>query len=621
MDSEVNNDIPHTSPHAILLPRLNEDVLRHIARFLDFQSLRHFRLVSHEWNDVSLPILMKRGTYNLTCHANEECADLYGGANHYSSWKISHSVYESTDLLHDNQMWQNLSSLTVHQLVPLTSEFRHWVCETMESRCPNLQEIHFIFESAVDSSEAAGEAEAVSEVESDRERTIAGLQNETFPMISNLTNLTSIKLDGICDKTSAFFTLNLLQACINLRHCHLYFYPMGQKIIVFRVFEYLQQNPTLLKNLQTFAFNIGRYCENKYEEEVLFCVVTHEMYFEYKSFLELKESLLLPFQCSQNLTKLFWDLPFHLDDQLLPGVLTPSIASSLVQLCLHGSVENLGERLVTTIPINISFPNFPRLRALKLGLLACLSLSVPELVDSAPNLYVLELKGLKESLFEHIKNDMSWFGRLSDHPSSSNLKHSQLSLFCTDISIYDSNILQEISGKFPNLVELRLGSVWDVGLELFLRIVKLNHSKLQRLSWVSNETERLSLGELIDHLDKVPRLLPKLSSYSLGLDKSSDGIRWPKSELDFQKLTRILFYPPSMSNSSSLVINLLMKCLSCQCKPKTQSVRDLICKQCYLQKFITRHNLPIRIHSAKEIEEMEEKYKWDHRFASFWIYK
>jgi hypothetical protein len=65
MESEVNDEIPYIpSAELILTPHLNEDVLRHMVTFLDFQSIINFRLVSREWNAACLPILMKRGTYN-----------------------------------------------------------------------------------------------------------------------------------------------------------------------------------------------------------------------------------------------------------------------------------------------------------------------------------------------------------------------------------------------------------------------------------------------------------------------------------------------------------------------------------------------------------------------------
>jgi hypothetical protein len=137
---------------------------------------------------------------------------------------------------------------------------------------------------------------------------------------------------------------------------------------------------------------------------------------------------------------------------LLPGVLTPSVASSLVQLCLNSRVENLGETAnhdYTQSAIKISFPNFPRLRTLKLGLFACPSLSVPELVDSAPNLQVLEIKGLRG-----IPNADKLYWRASSTASYPNPRHTQLRIFSTDIPFQGLSTLEMVSSKFPNLVEL-----------------------------------------------------------------------------------------------------------------------------------------------------------------------
>jgi hypothetical protein len=65
-----------------------------------------------------------------------------------------------------------------------------------------------------------------------------------------------------------------------------------------------------------------------------------------------------------------------------------------------------------------------------------------------------------------------------------------------------------------------------------------------------------------------------------------------------------------------------MICLTCDCDlTEEEESAQNDCKACYLHQFIRRHNLPIRIHSGREIEEMKVKYRWDHRFGSCWIYK
>jgi hypothetical protein len=86
MESEANKILIPSPDNVNPCPHFHEDILRHVATFLDFQSLLQFRLVSHEWNDVGLPILMKKGYYNFTHsrHGNER-PDLLKGAIHYSS--------------------------------------------------------------------------------------------------------------------------------------------------------------------------------------------------------------------------------------------------------------------------------------------------------------------------------------------------------------------------------------------------------------------------------------------------------------------------------------------------------------------------------------------------------
>jgi hypothetical protein len=632
MESEANNalivtTIAHSLDELILTPYLDEDVLRHIATFLDFQSLRQFRLVSREWSAACLPILMKRGHYNLShpCHDNEERADLYQGAMHYSSWKISHSVFESAEILHDNQRWENVRSLTIHQFIPLSREFHLWAWETIEEVCcPNLQELTLIFEAHYDDC-----SKVDSEVESDYEQAIKGLPNASFPNnISNLMNLTSVHFKGIYDKTTAYFAQKLLHATTPTSLRHLHFCPIRPPNYVqldigaFRIFEYLKLNPTLTKNLQSCGFILGYYSDEKYHHQEQF---RRNASYQFIVFLRLDLTTSLPLQFTENLQSLFWDSPFHLDDQLLPGVLTPSIASSLVQLCLNGAVGNLRRphNKVNLDPVKISFPNFPRLRTLTLGPNAAASLYVPELVDSAPNLQVIEIKKGIIGQFV-VQNDLYNFWRVNSEGSCSNAKHSQLQVFSTDCPFHGLQTLQMISRKFPNLVEIRLGRVREVGLHTFLSILSSNHSNLKKLTWTYMDTfmEKIELDELFRHLTRVQEQLPTLKSYSFGHDRSPDDNDLSISMQFMQTSADILLNLPSNSDSY-LIINLLIPYLTCphHCNPEERSALDVNCSECYLNQFVRKHNLPIQIHSARKIEEMELKYEKNDHFATFFVYK
>jgi hypothetical protein len=629
MESEADKtQIIHCPDDVSLFPHLHEDNLRHLATFLDFQSLRQFRLVSHLWNAIGLPILMKKGTYNLTHSRNgNERPDLLKGAAHYSSWKIKRSVYQSSELLQDDQMWQNVKSLIIHQRIPgLSRGFHVWVWETIQRRCPNLQELTFNFRSVMNT-------KINPEVLSDYELAVQGQPNASFPKISNLRNLSSVHFRGISDSIDAYFAQNLLQACSNLRH--LSFCPIRGPPIFdlesFRIFEYLQNNPSLLMNLHSFAFNVGNYFSDEYKQESRSYSSNLEQS-EMTRLLTQNSSSSLPLQFSEKLQSLFWDSPFYLHDQLLPGVLTSSVSSSLLQLCFTGNVERLGEiekeedeeeeeeeEENSPFPIKLSFPNFPRLRALKVGVHTAHSLSLPELVDSAPNLYVLEMKGMKDGFYDHELSSSRW--RRTDRESVSNPKHLQLQIFCTDIPCTNLMTIGEILSKFPNLVEVRLGRVDGVGFDTFLNFVQSTHPKLQRLSWSSSD--KFTLEELFRHLIRLPEQLPTLNSYALGWQgrnfRHCEVVQWPDSVQDLEDVANILLSLPSKSDSA-LVINLLLKSLSCNCMSKEEYPAN-DCKACYLQQFIRSRNLPIRIHSVREIEEAQRKYEWNHRFASCWIYK
>jgi hypothetical protein len=615
MEFEVNRIVVPRPDDVIPDPRLPEEILRHIATFLHFQSLPQFRLVSREWNVAGLPILMKRGHYNLThsTHGNER-QDLLGAAKHYSSWKVSRSVYESSEILQDNQMLQNVKSLTIHQRILLSSGFHIWSWETIQSRGPNLQELTVIFQSL---SNSKGKRKVLS----DYEKAIQGLPNACFPKISNLRNLASVNFKGICDETTAYFAQNLLQACKNLRHLCLFpiLLPTESDIGAFGILEYLL---CLTKNLQSFAFNVGKYCAEENEEESVPFRFDRDQC-EFTKFKAVKTPS-VPFQFSENLQSLFWDLSFYFHDQFLPGVLNPSVSSSIVQLCLTGKVGKLGRvaDVDAPFPIKLSFPSFPRLRALKVGLHTAHCLSVPELVDSAPNLYVLGMKGLRR-VYTVPRNELRsslWQGTHMEsvsHPK----RHFQLRIFCTDVPCTNLTTIGDILTKFPNLVELRLGIVEGVALDQFLNFVQSNTPKLQRLNWSSSET--FTLEELFCHLIRLPEQLSALNNYSVGWEgchfRDCENVLWPDSIQDIKEVANILLSLPSRSDSA-IVINLLLKSSSCDCITKYE-IRGFNCMQCYFHQFIRRQDLPIRIPSKREIRGMREKYDWDHRFASFWIYK
>jgi hypothetical protein len=637
MESETNK-APTTSipspDELISISHLPEEVLRHIATFLDFQSLKNFRLVSPEWNAACFPILRKRGTCNLShpCHENER-PDLLEGAMDYSSWKINHSVYKSSETLHDHQIWVNVRSLIIHQKTPLSREFHRWAWETIsEAHCPHLQDLTFMFESA---DGPYGFSKVDSEVESDYQEALQGHQNASFPDISPLTSLGSVTFKGIWDKTTAYFAQHLLAATNPTSLRHLYFCPIGDTEDVYldildrgayRIFTYLKRNPALLRNLQSFGFYLGGPSAVTRNEDHS---VIYGIDYKESAFTKFVKGAVgpLPFGLGGKLKSLFWDQPFYLGNHLLPGVLTPSIAFSLVQLSLTRRLESLDEGVDNRIdtPIKISFPYFPRLRSLKLGLFAGRSLSVPELVDSAPNLAVLESIGLNK--YPLSPNEMSGFWRGAEEGSVPSPKqHSKLRIFCTDIPFTDGLFtLQKISSKFPHLVELRLGSVRDVELDSFLSFVKSHHPELQRLSWSFESFElKFTLPELLRHLSRVPEQLPSLTIYSFGCDERTGIRRCSMEELQISANRLLsLFSSSSNEKTPSLPINLFLKFKACGCEhDEENSVRNgFDCNPCYLRQFFRRHDLPIRMLSTREIEEMENKFIWDHRFANSRIYK
>jgi hypothetical protein len=150
-----------------------------------------------------------------------------------------------------------------------------------------------------------------------------------------------------------------------------------------------------------------------------------------------------------------------------------------------------------------------------------------------------------------VQKNLYNFWRGNSEGSFSSAKHSQLQVFSTDCPLHGLQTLQMISRKFPNLVEIRLGRVREVGLHTLISILSSNHSNLKKLMWTYMDTfmENINLVELFRHLTRVPEQLPTLKSYSFGHDRSPDDNNLSISMQVMQKSADILFSLPSNSDS------------------------------------------------------------------------
>jgi hypothetical protein len=610
---------------------LNDDVLHHLISFLDFPSLKKFRLVCTRWATLALPHLNSRGYFRIAPgylnnnNADDDTTysyynlDLEAASSEYSSLKFELTYLLAAYPMQINQpdVWKHVKSL--HITVPLTRERILWICKLISSLCsPNLSDLTINFSRDDD------EHSSSKQVDWDYNLALNNRPNVSFPTLPEYPHLESLTFEGIYTPSTSYFACHLISSSSNLQHLsfkrctHSGCLQYGS--FSFPLFQHLMRvNKNSLRNLESFKLTMQN--EEQIDESDLISVDTDTLQEPIYSdnHIQLIRTLrhIQDFQLSfgKNLKSLVWHVPFaarenKLDSfQLLPGILSKSVASSLVKLQLNSAVYLLNRKRSFDGPtvIPISFPCFHNLRELSVGNHTASTLSLSDFVNSAPNLCKLVISGPGLQTEEILQKSgrirmlrMCW--RLTINNSNLNQQqHNQLRVFETDMSIGEKSTLSKIFKKFPNLEQVKVGEVSGTCMKHFLKFIRASKlTKLKRLNY-AYENKTLTMRELFAHIAKVPKLLPNLDYYFLKRDNGF--VREPEAKLK-ELLTSTLLLKRISSSGGGGVPNIILNIRKFVClhKDKDSEICPQNCQQFKIHRFIRKHQLPIQIRAIEEYE-------------------
>jgi hypothetical protein len=291
---------------------------------------------------------------------------------------------------------------------------------------------------------------------------------------------------------------------------------------------------------------------------------------------------------------------------LLPGILTKSVASSIVKLRLDCAVYDFDKDCYTSTVdypkcLPISFPSFDNLRELILGNHTCNTLSLSDFVDAGPNLQLLVIWGPNCHTLLH---QMRKSGRIKmikmlwrKTSRSSNLPHNKLRELTIDMPTEGMFTLSKFTRKFPKLEQLDVGNVSSENMDKFMTFISTELTALKRLFWAYEE-RGLSAQDLFNHVVRIPTLLPNLEHYFL---KRYQGFAAKVRKEDFRKfLCRLLTIKHQKRFFPSIILHVMK--FVCYQKDKDWQVCPKNFKQSRIHSFIQRHRLPIQRRAFKEYE-------------------
>jgi hypothetical protein len=519
---------------------LNDDVLHHLLSFLDFPSVKEFRLVCTHWAQLAIPHLNRRGYFNIAPgyrnndNADDDTSDSYSYSNldlkeatsEYSSLKfeLGYLLAAHPMQINEVEVWKHVKSL--HITVPLTRERILWIHKLISSLCsPNLSQLTLNF------SQDDDEHSTSKQIDSDYNLALNNTANVSFPSYLEYPHLKSLTFEGIYTPSTSYFACHLISSCCNLQHLsfirctHSGCLQYGS--YSFPLFEHLMGvDKNSLRKLESFKWTMQN--EDQIDESDLISVDTDTLQEPIYSanHMELIRTLshIEDFQLSfgKNLKSLLWQVPFARENkpgsfQLLPGILSKSVASSLVKLqfnCAVYLLNRTGSFDSTVIPI--SFPCFDNLRELSLGNHTASTLSLSDFVDAAPNLKKLVISGpglqTEKILQKYGRIQMLRMCWQTTIHSNLNQQHTKLQEFKTDMSIGETSTLHKIFSKFPNLEQIEVGRVSGMSMKDFLESVRSSQlTNLRRLVCACDKA--LTMRKLSAHVAAIPTLLPNLEYF------------------------------------------------------------------------------------------------------------
>jgi hypothetical protein len=592
---------------------LNDDVLHYLVSFLDFNSVNIFRLVCTRWALLALPHLNSRGYFCIAQgyqnnedvdYTTNSTLDFKQAASKYSSLKfeLTYLLAAYPMQINEPDVWKHIQSL--HITLPLTRERTLWIYKLISSLCsPNLSELTISFSKDDDHHPLS------KQMDWDSHLALQNKPNVSFPKLPDNPHIKSLTFEGIHNHATSYFASHLISSSCNLRRLSFIDCQYTPRL---HLFEHLIRAKVSLRKLECFKIDMERMADEVEPGSRREPSYNHIENGFILTLRDLQEDFQLPF--GKNLKSLVWHVPFARENkpdsfQLLPGILTKSVTSSLVKLQLDCAVYDFDKDSYHDTQdypkcLPISFPCFENLRDLTLGNHACYTLALSDFVDAAPNLHTLSIWGPNCLTLLH---QMRKSGRLKmlkmlwrKTHRSSNLPHNKLQELTIDMPIEDISSLRKFMRKFPNVEQLDVGNVSSDSMDDFLTFLSPKLPNLKRLFWVYEE-RGLTLQALFDHIVRIPTRLPNIEYYFV---KRYQGFAKGQEEEDLKELLPSLL-PITQKDHRGIIlpsIILHFRKFCCLHKDEDRHVCPKNCVQSKIHYFIQQHQLPIQIRVFRQFE-------------------
>jgi hypothetical protein len=499
-------------------------VLENILSYLDVPTLKACREVCSNWEETGLKLLGQQCYLNVQTFL-ESVVDVrdWNRVELYPNWTLDYNFFSDPTNYGERflRMWgKGVKGLRIKNLT-LDPPSIQWLRHILRCRCSSVVQIRLEFSESWERKLPYNYAEWMeyrSSIPSRRrrrnfKRIVESRRWHSYRPFHKMPNIESLTIAGYCDSMSCYFSWNFMKACVNLKHL---FLPETASTETggLELLRLLPTRPDMTQRLETFEWGLGRIGHGPERREKLYC------YAEVVPVLAIAGRLRTGnIRFSNNLMSLHWDV-MHVDRNgvLLSGVLDESVAANLRKLSFQKAVLNenalgqianeiLGGETLCAQIVHINFPVMPKLTVIEIGMRACYTISLSNLVDAAPNLKSLEITGCECcDLMDHSPCYHIWQG--SSLSSMQNV-HPNLKTLKAGVSMRCRSIIQETANKFPNLEELWMGhgtgGKWRTRLDMTKVFRKIKEFKsLKRFRWTHRG--RVALADLIDNLGDAAKL-------------------------------------------------------------------------------------------------------------------
>jgi hypothetical protein len=507
---------------AVLLPieliRLGSLVLDILMSFLDEKSLKNCRQVCSGWEDAARWALMKQCGLNVQAFFLHVRPSEQNAVELYSSWiwEYKRSLAASNSKV--SRAWTNFirkwgktaKSLTLRGLT-LDANCRKWIRRLLCAWCPSVRELNLEFKEEFAVPKIRGAVKEFQEYLEDGDegkfRQIWKVKkNHAFAPYPVFPNIQSLRVGKKSDEVTSFLSINILLSCPNLKNL----FVSEQRMFLgedvqgrggkggFRILDFLSKRPDISMKLETFEWqdddeDACRSSSFHFDDRIRRNLEREINNARLNALLHNRPFL----QFGNRLKTLHWNVLRldSTDSHLFPGVLE-QVAGNLRKLDLRMLRTRSGDS--SRRPwgceflnpgghlnyINYPLPSMPKLSIIQIGLRDCYQISLNELVDAARNLSTLEISACGCCDWFCIdrvhRREDPWEARPSEQP------HNQLKYLKSERIPRNTESLQRIVHKFPNLEEL------FIGVESHFILIRASKLKLDGNDSIFHTLEQLN---------------------------------------------------------------------------------------------------------------------------------